>query len=104
MIFSLNPLHSPLGDAPREALTEYEPDRPRTLADISVAEMAHPNPTVTSGFPYTDRVLLFVTVVTHTEGFHACGGCEGDFGVTSALGLGGLFPFMVSETRLAPDV
>ena len=59
---------------------------------------------LTSGFPYTDRVLLFVTVVTHTEGFHACGGCEGDFGVTSALGLGGLFPFMVSETRLAPDV
>ena len=54
-----------------------------------------------------DRVLLFVTVITqHTEGFHVCGGCEGDFGVTSvaALGLGGLFPFMVSETRLAPDV
>ena len=45
-----------------------------------------------------------MTVVTHTEGFHVCGGSKGDLGVTSALGLGGLFPFMVSETRLAPDV
>ena len=36
VVFSLNPFRGPLASAQRKALTEYQPDPPRTPADISV--------------------------------------------------------------------